>query len=393
MRRLVSVGLVLALTLVGGWKAYAACCYFSALGADVNQPAQKAFITWSPEEQIESFTVQPRFEGNALDFGMVIPTPGRPKLTEMPRDFFKELAVFTILRPMPLDKYKPFPFAMAGGPPSTRRGQENDSSVRIIEAGVVGSLEYKIVTADRSDDLYQWLKQNRYAYSGDEETLGIYVAKKWVFTVMRIDPGQMKQGPDGKYLGEVTPTRFTFSSPALLYPLRITQISVPTETEALFYIQAPTKLDLPEPFSYQSSWVPMWRQALSFAVPEKVTSAERRWEKIADAELPELARLEQTQRQKNPAWQPARLEWAKQITATDIGMIEGTVRFDREADPEAIKQLKLLRGHIRQGQWITKIRRVFRRGEMGQDLEFVRARLGGTPDDMEYADILPTSPP
>jgi hypothetical protein len=393
MRRLVSVGLVLAAALLGGWKAYGACCYFSALGADVNQPAQKAFITWSPAEQIESFTVQPRFEGNALDFGMVIPTPGRPKLTEMPRDFFKELAVFTILRPMPLDKYKPFPFATAGGPPSTRRGQENDSSVRVIEAGVVGSLEYKIVTADRSDDLYQWLKQNRYAYAGDEETLGIYVAKKWVFTVMRIDPGQMKQGPDGKYLGEVTPTRFTFSSPALIYPLRITQISVPTETEALFYIQAPTKLDLPEPFSYQSSWVPMWRQALSFAVPEKVTSAERRWEKIADAELPELAQMEQSQRQKNPDWQPARLEWAKQITAADIGMIEGTVRFDREADPEAIKQLNLLRGHIRQGQWITKIRRVFRRGEMGGDLEFVRARLGGTPDDMEYVYILPTSPP
>jgi len=42
---------------------------------------------------VESFTVQPKFEGNAADFGMVIPTPSRPKLDEMPRDFFKELAV------------------------------------------------------------------------------------------------------------------------------------------------------------------------------------------------------------------------------------------------------------------------------------------------------------
>jgi hypothetical protein len=393
MRRLVPAGLALAALLAGGWKAYAACCYFSALGSDVNQPAQKAFITWDPAEQIESFTVQPRFEGNALDFGMVIPTPRRPKLTEMPRDFFKELAVFTILKPMPLDKYKPFPFAQAGGPPTARRDQQDGSSVRIIEAGVVGSLEYKIVTADRSDDLYQWLKQNRYSYAGDEATLGTYIAKKWVFTVMRIDPKQMKRGPGGNYLGEVTPTRFTFSTSQLIYPLRITQISVPDQTEALFYVQAPTKLDLPGPFSYQYSWVPMCRQALSFAVPEKVTSAERRWEKIADAELPELAQFEQAQRQKNPGWQPARLEWAKQITTADIGMIEGTVRFDRESDPEAVKELKLLRGHIRQGQWITKIRRIFRRGEMAHDLEFVRARLGGALDDMEYVYILPTSPP
>src|SRR5438876_556048 len=86
--------------------ARAACCYFSAVGQDVNQPAQKAFLTWDPQEQVESFTVQPKFEGNAKDFGMVIPIPTRPRLFEMPREFFKELAVFTILRPMPLDKYK-----------------------------------------------------------------------------------------------------------------------------------------------------------------------------------------------------------------------------------------------------------------------------------------------
>src|SRR5437879_8259596 len=75
-----------------------ACCYFSAKAKDILQPAQKAFITWDPQEKVETFTVQPRFQGNALDFGMVIPTPAQPKLHEMPKDFFKELAVFTILK-------------------------------------------------------------------------------------------------------------------------------------------------------------------------------------------------------------------------------------------------------------------------------------------------------
>src|SRR6202521_5455756 len=85
--------------------AEAACCYFAAKDKDVLQPAQKAFLTWDPVEQVETFTVQPKFEGNAVDFGMVIPTPSRPKLDEMPRDFFKELAVFTILEPMDVNKY------------------------------------------------------------------------------------------------------------------------------------------------------------------------------------------------------------------------------------------------------------------------------------------------
>src|SRR5277367_4015916 len=79
-------------------SADAACCYFSAKNADILQPAQKVFITWDPVKQLESFTVQPKFEGNALDFGMVIPMPTQPKLHEMPRDFFKHLAVYSILK-------------------------------------------------------------------------------------------------------------------------------------------------------------------------------------------------------------------------------------------------------------------------------------------------------
>src|SRR5271154_843551 len=102
MRRLRPQGLLpattLALGLLAPSLAEAACCYFSAKNADILQPAQKVFITWDPVKKLESFTVQPKFEGNALDFGMVIPTPSQPKLHEMPRDFFKGLAIYTILK-------------------------------------------------------------------------------------------------------------------------------------------------------------------------------------------------------------------------------------------------------------------------------------------------------
>src|SRR5713226_4802278 len=93
-----AVPAVLALLLLLPTDADSACCYFTAKDKDILQPAQKAFLTWDPEEKVETFTVQPKFEGNARDFGMVIPTPAKPKLDEMPRDFFKELAVFTILK-------------------------------------------------------------------------------------------------------------------------------------------------------------------------------------------------------------------------------------------------------------------------------------------------------
>src|SRR5688500_12953751 len=76
----------------------AACCYFSAKNADILQPAQKVFLSYDPKAKVETFTVQPKFEGNALDFGMVIPTPSLPKLHEMPKEFFRNLAVYTILK-------------------------------------------------------------------------------------------------------------------------------------------------------------------------------------------------------------------------------------------------------------------------------------------------------
>ena len=127
-----------------------ACCYFAAKDKDVLQPAQKAFLTWDPAEKVETFTVQPKFEGNAPDFGMVIPTPARPKLDEMPRDFFKELAVFTILEPMDLAKYKQL---LQAGRQRLRRDARarprQKPTVKVLEAGVVGSLDYKIIQAEQ----------------------------------------------------------------------------------------------------------------------------------------------------------------------------------------------------------------------------------------------------
>src|SRR5881275_1114147 len=144
MRKLLA--LIIPLALVPS-SADAACCYFSAQNADILQPAQKVFITWDPAKQAESFTVQPKFEGNALDFGMVIPTPTQPKLHEMPRDFFKHLAVYSILkkREMAHSKLLPVPdrakanrFAQGAPVPTSAPADlgraERKPAIKILEA-------------------------------------------------------------------------------------------------------------------------------------------------------------------------------------------------------------------------------------------------------------------
>jgi hypothetical protein len=371
--------------------AESACCYFAAKDKDILQPAQKAFLTWDAAEKVETFTVQPKFEGNALDFGMVIPTPSKPKLDEMPRDFFKELAVFTILEPMDLSKYKP----LLGGPklslPSDDKPRGAPPRVKVVEAGIVGSLDYKIIVAERADDLYAWLKENKYSYSGDEATLDFYIKKKWFFTVMKIDTMQMKRKPDGSFDGEVTPTRFTFASEKLVYPLKITQISVKDKTEALFYVQTTHKVDLPGDFSCEFSFAPMWSQATGFAVPEKLTREETAWQKHVQPKAQEFLQKVNALRQKKH--EPATLEWAKKLTESDLEILTGEKKYNRDAPPEDVKNLKVLKGHLKKGQFVTKLRKVFAKDEMDSDLEFVQARVGNEDDSIEYFSILPTSPP
>jgi hypothetical protein len=55
--------------------------------------------------------------------------------------------------------------------------------------------------------------------------------------------------------------------------------------------------------------------------------------------------------------------------------------------------LQELVGRLEVGQFITKFRKSFPRGEMNDDLLLVPARLGDAVDDAEYEEVLPSSPP
>jgi hypothetical protein len=451
----------LALGLAGPRSAHAACCYFSAQNADILQPAQKVFITWDPAKQLESFTVQPKFEGNALDFGMVIPTPAQPKLHEMPRDFFKHLAVYSILMRREFAHSKLLPahhgkigtkgrgFAapqIGAGGKSEKRAEEKPTVV-VLEQGVVGSLDYKIIEASRADDLYKWLKDNKYHFAGDEAALNFYVQKQWIFTVMKIDTMQMKKNKDGSYAGEVTPTRFSFSSDKLIYPLKITQISVKDKTEALFYVQAPHKVDLQGELSYQHTWVPMLQSA-SGCTPGGLPGYGGQWLAKINTQIPGLLQKNQELGFNFQAGQrplpnkkgqiPTTMEWARKLTDNDVKILRGEAPYSESVpnvdegftaadlkDPQRsqaiikviqarlakarqerplgylvrhvpgddVRALSQLMGHLQAGLFITKFRKIFTRDEMNEDLLIVPARLGDQEDTSEYQEILPTSPP
>jgi hypothetical protein len=451
---------MLVLGLALAQPAWAACCYFAAKDKDINQPGQKAFITWVPAEKVESFTVQPKFEGNALDFGMVIPTPARPKLDEMPRDFFKDLAIYTILMPLPqtmsIERID-WQNALRGG--TTEREAmakafpKKKGEIEVLESGVVGSLDYKIVVADDASALYTWLEENQYNYGGDTATLTFYLKKHWFFTVMKIDSKAMKKADDGTYLGEITPTRFTFESETCVYPLKITQLSVKDRTDALFYVQSSKQMDLTEDLSWMHSWRVMyltyslgcsanpeeqkelternaWVAAKKKADPRFETTKLEWARKLGDAEIDLLespveryaqmgnqlpagaavisretflaeAKAELEKLKRSPEAVTARLnEIDTEYPAAKGQIVKGTANTmyaspymwypNREAPADDVKGLARLKGHLQKNKWLTKLRKVIRKDEMTDDLVFVPVAEG---KEQDYVRILPTSPP
>src|SRR5262249_57601415 len=65
----------------------------------------------------------------------------------------------------------------------------------------------------------------------------------------------------------------------------------------------------------------------------------------------------------------------------------------REAPAEELKNLKVLAGHLKEGQFVTKFRKTFTKEEMDDDLLILPARLKDAEDHPAYEEILPTSPP
>ena len=147
---------------------------------------------------------------------------------------------------------------------------------------------------------------------------------------MKIDPSQMKRGSGGSYSGNVTPTRFTFQTPELIYPLKITSISVKDHTEALLYIMAPKKVAIPG----------------------------------------------------------SGLEYAKRLKGDDIKRLKsGKVAIPQSAyaSHEVQKHdFKNLRGWLKKGMFLTKVRRVYTKQEMNDDLRIKYA--GNNTEHVTYPD-------
>ncbi len=201
---------------------------------DIYEPNQLAMIVF--DDMVEKIIFQVDHEGDAEDFAWVIPVPGYPELFPVEDEIFYELHELTKVAP-------PSGFGCAGGIPPP--GLEDDG-VHIWEENQVGIYHTTTLSATDPNSLVDWLNDNGYAFPTDgQEILDYYVQKQWFFVAMKIQGEGMTDNFD-YYTGAIQPIGIMFFSDEIIYPLKISAVSVPIwGTEVLIYTFSDERVTFP----------------------------------------------------------------------------------------------------------------------------------------------------
>ena len=177
----------------------------------VGQTEQKAVIFY--DKGVETLILSITFQGNAKDFGWVVPTPTRPEVDKSSDELFLALEELT-RRPIRYEEKGLMPVPLEGG-------------VEVLETKEVGIYEISVLRADDPKALSSWLDKNGYNFPKEASyILEDYIKNKWYFTAVKVRPELVWEGVEEQLRsGHATPLKLVFKSEKIVYPLKITSVA------------------------------------------------------------------------------------------------------------------------------------------------------------------------
>lgn len=272
MAILFTIGLFIPLTINADGK------FFPRDQIPPNIPYQRAIISYADGEEL--LILQSKFEGEAKDFGWVIPVPNPPKLGSMEPEnadwlfrrlfsltyphhvpvtgiiivvLFLALTVFLLIKGILYARNKkPIPillrilglivtiiwilvllltFIVPARMESTAY-----KGIDIINEKQVGIYDVKVIKSSDSNELIKWLNEHQYKYEQkDEKTFSSYIQKGWCFVTARINSKELNSRNLRSYEGLANPLVMVFKTKEMVYPLTLTS-TIGSETEVLIYV-------------------------------------------------------------------------------------------------------------------------------------------------------------
>ncbi len=186
---------------------------------------ENAIIIWDSDKKKQHFIRQASFDGEAKDFGFIVPTPTVPEVK------VADEKAFEILQNL---AYRDRNFdAVAAG---TVTSSAPKSSVEVIDLFQVGDYSAAIIKANDGADLNDWLAKNGYhSRPAMKPWLDHYAKKGWVFTALKFTRKPGESTP------ETTALRISFDAEKPFYPYKMPDDTWPkghiSPAQALFPLQ------------------------------------------------------------------------------------------------------------------------------------------------------------
>jgi hypothetical protein len=208
------------------------------------------------DDNHEDLVISVSFNGQAEDFGWVIPLPAEPEISKVDSSIFSSLQDLTKPKQNLLEKLRgeEYYYSWGGTAELAPLGLESksESTVEVVEEKSIGIFDYAILKAEDPLDLKMWMDENDYNLPGGEDdsddylpyystsaktqaqlwsdALPIfqdYVDSDWYFITVKVSNKYVDSSGVTSELAEgaVDPLRFSFETSELIYPMKLTALS------------------------------------------------------------------------------------------------------------------------------------------------------------------------
>jgi hypothetical protein len=222
---------ILLSLLIFNQTAMAFCGFYVAKGdAKLFNKASQVVLVRQEDKTV--LTMANDFKGEMKEFAVVIPVPVVLKKTQIhigDKKSIDHLDAYTAPRlveyfdenPCTEHKkiqYAPMPATAAKSESAEKSGAKKDYKVKIEASYTIGEYDILILSAEESDGLTNWLKDNDYKIpDGAEEVLGSYIKQNMKFFVAKVNvTEQSKLG-----FNYLRPIQVAYQSPKFMLPIRL----------------------------------------------------------------------------------------------------------------------------------------------------------------------------
>jgi len=245
-----------------------AFCGFYVAPNDAPLYADATMVALMREGTRTVLSMSNNYKGPASDFAMVVPVPvvlQKTNVKTLPHEIFKKLEALSAPRlveyweqdpcaPMYDEEAKS---AGAGGAPMAAPASEGaspkDYKVKIEAQFTVGEYDIVVLSAEESDGLERWLRDNKYNIpKGASAALAPYIKEQMKFFVAKVDVKKVQMDKQG--VAVLSPLRFHYESQDFRLPVRLGLLNAQGKQDLIVFVLGKDKRY--EVANYPNAFIP-----------------------------------------------------------------------------------------------------------------------------------------